>query len=80
MTLYQLGEDYLRQAQKLKSVISEYSKRSENMDGVRLYEINSKIICLSEMEREMRLTGQTLMNYYAKKPQSKIYHGSQEIF
>lgn len=76
MTLYQLGEDYLRQARTLEGMISSRRKNLAEASGIRAYELNSQITCLREMEREMRLTGETLKSYYSDKPQGRIYHAS----
>ena len=49
MTLYQLGEEYLRQADDLKNVISVFSTQRNELCGVALFELNSKITTLREM-------------------------------
>lgn len=74
MTLYQLGDEYLRQAHDLEDLISSKRQRLEKASGIRAYELSSQIVCLREMERELRLTGQTLKCYYADKPAGRIYH------
>ncbi len=73
MTLYQLGKDYLRQADDLKGVIERYSALKNTSSGIELYEINSKIVVLKEMERDMRITGKQLMEYYNNKSTKKHY-------
>ena len=74
MTLYQLGKEYLRQAEQLKGVIECYSALKKDKTGIELYEINSKITILREMEREVRITGNNLMKYYTRKSTKKHYH------
>lgn len=73
MTLEQLGEEYLDQADALKTLISGYSARAKNMGGIELYEMNSKITVLREMERDTRIIGRQLTEYYDKKPAKKPY-------
>ncbi len=73
MTLEQLGKEYLRQAEELKGVIEGYSALKKESYGIELYEINCKITILREMERDTRITGQQLMEYYAKKTTKKHY-------
>lgn len=74
MTLEQLGKEYLRQAEELKGVIKCYSALKKHKTGIELYEVNSKITILKEMEREVRITGKNLTEYYAKKSTRKHYH------
>ncbi|MBQ8766873.1 MAG: hypothetical protein IJZ16_08710 [Clostridia bacterium] len=73
MTLEQLGQEYLRQAENLKGVIKSYSALKKNVHGIELYEINRKITVLKEMERETRITGNSLKEYYSNKSNKKHY-------
>ncbi len=73
MTLYQLGEEYLRQAEELKGVIESYSAMRNGVCGIELYELNSRIIVLREMERDTRITGKKLMEYYSVISKKKAY-------
>ncbi len=73
MTLEQLGKEYLRQAEELKGVIESYSALKKGRFGIELYEINSKITILKEMERDVRITGKQLTQYYARKSAKKRY-------
>ena len=73
MTLEQLGKEYLRQAEELKGVIESYSALKKGSFGIELYEINSKITILKEMERDVRITGKQLTQYYARKSAKKRY-------
>lgn len=73
MTLEQLGGEYLSQAEDLRKIISGYSARAKEMGGIELYEMNSKITVLREMERDTRIIGRQLTEYYDKKPTKKPY-------
>lgn len=77
MTLFELGEQYLIQADKLHSLVADYSAQLKNLDGIRLYEMNSKIITLREMERDSRIIGEQLTQYYSKADCRKVYHKHQ---
>ena len=74
MTLYELGEQYLKQADDLKEIISGYSARRKEMNGIELYELNSKITTLREMERDSRIIGKQLTSYYSQHISRKVYH------
>lgn len=74
MTLYELGEQYLKQADDLKEIISGYSARKKEMNGIELYELNSKITTLREMERDTRIIGKQLTEYYSQQITRKVYH------
>ena len=74
MTLYELGEQYLKQADDLKELISSYSARKTKMSGIELYELNSKITTLKEMERDTRIIGKQLVDYYSQQNTRKVYH------
>ncbi len=73
MTLYQLGEEYLRQADELRCMIKGYSARKNQVFGVELFDLNTKITVLKEMERDTRITGKQLQEYYSSKPLKKAY-------
>lgn len=73
MTLEQLGKEYLRQAEELKGVIESYSALKNEKHGIELYDINSKITVLKEMEREVRITGNNLVEYYSNKSTKRHY-------
>lgn len=74
MTLYELGEQYLKQADDLKELISSYSARKTKMSGIELYELNSEITTLKEMERDTRIIGKQLVDYYSQQNTRKVYH------
>ncbi len=73
MTLQQLGKEYLRQADDIRSVITSYSAQRKDVFGVELFELNTKITVLKEMERDTRITGKQLLEYYSCKPIKKQY-------
>ena len=73
MTLYELGEQYLSQAEELRSLIVSYSAQAKKLDGIRLYEINSQIVALREMERDTRIIGKQLTEYYEREDTRKPY-------
>jgi hypothetical protein len=74
MTLEQLGNEYLKQAEELKGVIESCSALKKEKSGIELYEINNKITILKEMEREARITGKQLTDYYTNKSTRRHYH------
>lgn len=74
MTLEQLGEQYVKQADELHSLVKKYSAQLNNLDGIRLYEMNSKILTLREMERDTRIIGEQLTDYYSQQSPRKVYH------
>ena len=74
MTLYQLGMEYLKQADDLKGLITDYSAQRGESDGIALYELNSKLTILREMERDTRILGTNLVEYYSGKSCKKAYH------
>lgn len=42
MTLYQLGEEYIKQANDLKAIIDAFSAERTTCCGVALFELNNK--------------------------------------
>ena len=74
MTLYELGEQYLKQADDLKEMIAGCSARKNQLNGIELYELNSKIVILREMERDTRIIGKQLTGYYSQQISRKVYH------
>ena len=73
MTLYELGEQYLKQADDLKEVIAGCSAQKNQLNGIELYELNSKITILREMERDTRIIGKQLTDYYSGQNIRKVY-------
>lgn len=73
MTLYQLGDEYLRQADILKKLVKGFIAQKEQLSGVRLAELNHRITVLRNMEQEMRITGNKLRSYYDSESDRKHY-------
>jgi hypothetical protein len=73
MTLEQLGKEYLKQAEEIKEMIESFSALKMGVSGIELYEINTRITILREMERDTRITGQSLVGYYCEKSNKKPY-------
>ena len=73
MTLEQLGKEYLKQADDLKRVINGYSVQKNKVHGIELYELNTRLTILREMERDTRITGRQLMEYYSDNSIKKVY-------
>ena len=73
MTLEQLGREYLKQADDLKRMIEGYSVLKKGAHGIELYEINNRIVVLNEMERDTRITGKQLVEYYSNISTKKPY-------
>ncbi len=73
MTLEQLGKEYLKQADDLKTLIDGYSAQKRGAHGVELFELNSQLITLREMERDTRITGKQLVEYYSSISTKKPY-------
>ncbi len=73
MTLEQLGKEYLKQADDLKKIIEGYSALKRGAYGIELYEINSRLTILREMERDTRITGKQLVEYYSDISTKKMF-------
>ena len=73
MTLEQLGKEYLKQAEEIKEMIESFSALKKGVSGIELYEINTRITILRDMERDTRITGQNLVGYYGEKSNKKPY-------
>ena len=82
MTLRQLGEEYLKQAEVLSALIDGYSAQIKDLSGIKLYELNSRLIILKEMERDTRITGRQLVEYYEKPKGGRRYrrHENSRIY
>lgn len=73
MTLEQLGKEYLRQAEEIKEMIESFSVLKKGACGIELYEINNRLTILREMERDTRITGHNLVEYYDNNSSKKRY-------
>ncbi len=74
MTLQELGEEYIICADELKKRETALSDKLKKLDGIRFYETSRDIKILRDMERDSRVTGQYLINYYENKTNRRIYH------
>lgn len=74
MTLEQLGEQYLSQADSLRESIKRLSEQKNELFGMELYELNCTLTALREMERDTRSVGKRLSEYYSGNICKKHYH------
>lgn len=74
MTLEQLGKEYLKQADELKGVIKGISVERNTAVGYELYDLNRRLTVLREMERDTRILGCHLTEYYSGKLCKKTYY------
>lgn len=66
MTLFEMGEEYLRQAENVKNQILLLRGRSKQATGLELYRIRGDILRLYTIARELKSTGNYLIHYYEK--------------
>ncbi|MBO4338612.1 MAG: hypothetical protein J5877_01665 [Clostridia bacterium] len=64
MTLYELGEDYLRQNDIIVDKIHYLNKELKTKTGNDYIVLKGNILILYQMSRELRDTAYTLMHYY----------------
>ncbi len=74
MTLRELGEEYIICADELKKRETALSNKLNKLGGMRYYEASRDIKIIRDMERDSRITGQYLINYYENKTDRRIYH------
>lgn len=67
MTLYEMGEEYLRQARNIKEQIVLLRRRSKNAGGLELYRLRGEILRLYTIARDLKSTGDYLIHYYEKE-------------
>lgn len=67
MTLFEMGEEYLKQAQAIKRQISLLRKRLEHVSGLELYRTRGDILRLYSIARELKDTGDYLIHYYEER-------------
>lgn len=77
MTLQELGQEYITNAENLKNRARVVSRNLRNLDGIRLYEANRTVQMLNDMAQESRTTGLYLINYYDHKATGRVYHNSK---
>jgi len=68
MTLYELGEDYLRQNEFLVKKIHSLTSLLKTLDGLEYIETKQDINQLYIMSLELRATAKKLMHYYDNSP------------
>ncbi|MBE6835860.1 MAG: hypothetical protein E7515_06390 [Ruminococcaceae bacterium] len=64
MTLYELGEDYLRQNDILVEKIHRLTDELKTKSGNDYIALKADILTLYQMSRELRQTAAVLMHYY----------------
>ena len=64
MTLYELGEDYLRQNDVIVDKIHRLNGELKTKKGNDYIVLKGNILILYQMSRELRETAYTLMHYY----------------
>ena len=74
MTLYELGEDYLRQDEFLKAKISRLNGELKAKKGFDYINAKRDLLLCYKMSRELRETAAVLMHYYDKTPVKREYH------
>ncbi len=71
MTLYQLGKEYLTQANRIIKKVQILNNESKQLEGNRLLEMKRRIYSLYSDAIELKQTAHKLMNYY----EGDIYNG-----
>lgn len=66
MTLYELGEEYLRQNDFLKAKIRRLTSELKTKQGNDYIEAKGDLALLYAMSLELRRTAEILMHYYDK--------------
>lgn len=67
MTLLEMGEEYLKQAEDVKKQILLLRSRSKQAAGLELYRIRGDILKLYTIARDLKSTGDYLIHYYEKR-------------
>lgn len=73
MTLTELSQEYVQEEQKLTRQIDSFLPYAKSLSGDARREAYRRLACLYEMRRDVRMTAQTLANYYENKAQSRVY-------
>ena len=73
MTLYELGEDYLRQNEIIVAKIHTLNEELKHKTGNDYISLKRDILIFYQMSRELRATAYTLMHYYDKSDR-RYYH------
>lgn len=66
MTLEEIGRDYLRQSRKLLREATKIKLRMHKAQGGELCRLREQHEKLTEIARELRITGESLVRYYDK--------------
>ena len=74
MTLAELSREYRAEEAKLTGQIDRFLPVAKSLTGDSRREAYRRLACLYEMRRDVRLTAQTLENYYRNKAEHRIYH------
>lgn len=74
MTLTELGLEYAEQEKLLTKQIKDFIPKVATMTGIEKHQGNRRMLCLYEMRREVRITADTLKNYYTNKSEHRVYH------
>lgn len=67
MTLAEMGEEYLRQAAVIREKITQLRKQVAHMSGLELYRTRGDILRLYTIARDLKDTGEYLLNYYEEE-------------
>lgn len=66
MTLEEIGRDYLRQSRELLREAAKIKLRMHKAQGGELCCLRTQHEKLTEIARELRITGESLVHYYDK--------------
>lgn len=66
MTLFEMGEEYLKQAAVIKEQINLLRDRLNHVNGLELYRMRGDILRLYSIARDLKSTGDYLTHYYEK--------------
>lgn len=80
MTLAELSREYRSEEKKLTGQIDRFLPVAKTMTGDSRREAYRRLACLYEMRRDVRLTAQTLENYYQNKSAHRVYHKNGQYF
>lgn len=80
MTLAELSREYRCEEAKLTGQIDRFLPVAKSLTGDSRREAYRRLACLYEMRREVRLTAQTLENYYQNKTDRRVYHKNGQYF
>lgn len=64
MTLKELGKEYLRQSEAIRSKIRRLQRESRGMSRKQLYLLRGRILSLYADAASLKVTGEHLVNYY----------------